>query len=347
MKRIDENQLAARVASLKERMAEIECNQQNEDVMGTLGKYVAPIGSAIKTGAGKAVNAVRNALGTTAGKVAAGGAIGAGALAAGQALMQPGQAAAPTGATSKTPAKSDPAVLKQQQDLIAKGAKIKADGIMGPATQAAIKQFGGTPPAPAPAPAPEPAPAPAPAPAPVVGNQTDANQSAAETNRLNAAGKPPVMTAADREDAEMGAAMRANQIQAGHNAVVASGQGDDSAGLDAAVAAQQAAAPAPAPAPMKGGYGSGANNPSVAAAPAAPVDTTDPLAPNNAQSIGAGKPGETAQAQAAAAAPTAKAPQAKPGETAQAQAAAAPVATESVGFRNDELNRILTLVHHR
>jgi len=39
--------------------------------------------------------------------------------------------------------KSDPAVLKQQQDLIAKGAKIKADGIMGPATQAAIKQFGG------------------------------------------------------------------------------------------------------------------------------------------------------------------------------------------------------------
>jgi peptidoglycan hydrolase-like protein with peptidoglycan-binding domain len=32
-------------------------------------------------------------------------------------------------------------VLKQQQELIAKGAKIKADGVMGPATQAAIKQF--------------------------------------------------------------------------------------------------------------------------------------------------------------------------------------------------------------
>ena len=61
-----------------------------------------------------------------------------------------------------TPAKPDPAVLKQQQELIAKGAKIKADGIMGPATQAAIKQFGGTPDQPqaqagqaAPAPAPE------------------------------------------------------------------------------------------------------------------------------------------------------------------------------------------------
>jgi len=39
----------------------------------------------------------------------------------------------------------DPAVQKQQQELIAKGAKIKADGIMGPLTQAAIKQFGSTP----------------------------------------------------------------------------------------------------------------------------------------------------------------------------------------------------------
>jgi hypothetical protein len=38
----------------------------------------------------------------------------------------------------------DPAVLKLQQDLIAKGAKIKADGIMGPATQAAQKAAGTT-----------------------------------------------------------------------------------------------------------------------------------------------------------------------------------------------------------
>jgi peptidoglycan hydrolase-like protein with peptidoglycan-binding domain len=48
-------------------------------------------------------------------------------------------------AAPKPAAKSDPAVLKQQQDLIAKGAKIKADGIMGPATQAAIKQFAAAP----------------------------------------------------------------------------------------------------------------------------------------------------------------------------------------------------------
>jgi peptidoglycan hydrolase-like protein with peptidoglycan-binding domain len=53
-------------------------------------------------------------------------------------------------ARPRVPAKSDPAVLKIQQDLIAKGAKIKADGVMGPATQAAQKQFGqGAKPAPA------------------------------------------------------------------------------------------------------------------------------------------------------------------------------------------------------
>jgi len=46
---------------------------------------------------------------------------------------------------TRTAAKSNPAVLKQQQELIAKGAKIKADGVMGPATQAAIKQFGTAP----------------------------------------------------------------------------------------------------------------------------------------------------------------------------------------------------------
>ena len=53
-------------------------------------------------------------------------------------------ASAPAGQAAKPriPAKSDPAVLKIQQDLIAKGAKIKADGVMGPATQAAMKQFG-------------------------------------------------------------------------------------------------------------------------------------------------------------------------------------------------------------
>jgi peptidoglycan hydrolase-like protein with peptidoglycan-binding domain len=49
-------------------------------------------------------------------------------------------AAAPT---APTPKGTDPKVLALQQQLIAKGAKIKADGIMGPATQTAMKQFPG------------------------------------------------------------------------------------------------------------------------------------------------------------------------------------------------------------
>ena len=58
------------------------------------------------------------------------------------AAAQPAQtAAAPT---APTPKGADPKVLALQQQLIAKGAKIKADGIMGPATQTAMKQFPGT-----------------------------------------------------------------------------------------------------------------------------------------------------------------------------------------------------------
>jgi hypothetical protein len=67
--------------------------------------------------------------------------------------FQPDATPAPAaGAATKPAAKpKDPAVLKLQQDLIAKGAKIQADGIMGPETQAAMKQFGGTTGAPDPA----------------------------------------------------------------------------------------------------------------------------------------------------------------------------------------------------
>lgn len=126
--RINESELLNKVARLKEKLAEHQ--QLSEVNWGALG-----------TGAMNAVrgagSAVTNALSTTGGKLAAGAALGAGALAAGQKLAG-GGAAAPAGTTT---AKSDPAVLKQQQDLIAKGAKIKADGIMGPATQAAMKQF--------------------------------------------------------------------------------------------------------------------------------------------------------------------------------------------------------------
>jgi peptidoglycan hydrolase-like protein with peptidoglycan-binding domain len=56
------------------------------------------------------------------------------------AAAQPTQTAAAT----PTPPGADPKVLALQKQLIAKGAKIAADGKMGPATQAAMKQFPGT-----------------------------------------------------------------------------------------------------------------------------------------------------------------------------------------------------------
>lgn len=51
----------------------------------------------------------------------------------------PPAAQAPQPKKTATP---DPKVLQLQKDLIAKGAQIKADGIMGPKTQAAQKEFG-------------------------------------------------------------------------------------------------------------------------------------------------------------------------------------------------------------
>ena len=70
------------------------------------------------------------------------------AASAGKAATKPA-----AGASQAKPAatKGDPAVFKLQQDLIAKGAKIQADGIMGPQTKAAQAQFGGQAASPTPA----------------------------------------------------------------------------------------------------------------------------------------------------------------------------------------------------
>ena len=184
MKKITESELKDRVNRLKEYMAVVENDQYaNEGAMNLISKYGGKAVDAVK-GAGSAIG---NALSTTGGKIAAGMGLGAAGLAAGQAMTKPGGAAAPTGAT--TGAKSDPAILKQQQDLIAKGAKIKADGIMGPATQAAMKQFGGQAAAPAAAPTGTTAPAApaaagqAPAPAGTTGQAPAAAQSTSSAAR--------------------------------------------------------------------------------------------------------------------------------------------------------------------
>ena len=52
------------------------------------------------------------------------------------------QTSTPSNTKKKVPATSDPAVLARQQELIAAGAKIKADGVMGKNTRDAEKQFG-------------------------------------------------------------------------------------------------------------------------------------------------------------------------------------------------------------
>ena len=169
---ITESELLQSVSRLKERIA-----------LEEQGGFFDKLGNWIGTAVGKPVAAVQQgyqAVKQAGSDLAAGAKQGyqqaTGAAPAAPAAPAQGQAAKP----AKPAAKSDPAVLKLQQDLIAKGAKIKADGIMGPQTQAAMKQFG-TDAAPAAAPA---APAPAAPAAPAIKNPyqgADAEKFAALT----------------------------------------------------------------------------------------------------------------------------------------------------------------------
>lgn len=111
---ITESELAARVSSLKEKMA----NEAWYNPM-TWGQS-----GGAQTGGGAAVgNPKIAAQGKKAG------------------ATQAGTAAASTTPVAKPAAQPDPNVKALQDKLIAAGAKIKADGIMGPATRAAQQQF--------------------------------------------------------------------------------------------------------------------------------------------------------------------------------------------------------------
>jgi hypothetical protein len=81
---------------------------------------------------------------------------------------------------------SDPKVEALQKQLIAAGAKITADGRMGPATRAAQKQFGG--------------------------NVTDANQSSAETARLARANTGAATAVANQSSAETARLARSGTV---------------------------------------------------------------------------------------------------------------------------------------
>jgi hypothetical protein len=394
MKKITESQLKDRVNRLKEYMAVVENEQVNEVNWGAIGTGAM---NAVK-GAGAAVG---NALKTTGGKVAAGLGLGAGGVVAGQALTKPAGGAAPAPAgTTKPAAKSDPAVMKQQQDLIAKGAKIKADGIMGPATQAAIAQFGGA----------------APAAEPTAGQELRTPAEIAASQDL--------LTANDGTGAN-GGTDQARNPNAGLTpddprwrgpkppapaTSAATGVGNPGEEAAAQAAATQPAnpmagvKPATAPAPYNAAKDSQAANVAPAAAPTAAAGTPPPAAaPAAAPTAGeamkatmaklgtpaAGASAEAmmanmqkampdpnamaAQQQARMAAMKAKTAAAKPAAPAAGTAPPAPAAPgtiagvnpndpflgnddnnweesiqrESSGFRNDELSRIISLVHHR
>lgn len=139
--KITESQLRDRIASLEAKIDEFTMPSASS-VGQTVGQVAgAPVAAANWVGqkVGQAVDAAKQGVQNFAQGVQQGY------------QQQTGgqqQAAATTG-TTKPVAKPDPNVLKLQQDLIAKGAKIKADGIMGPATKAAQAQFGGQAAAPA------------------------------------------------------------------------------------------------------------------------------------------------------------------------------------------------------
>ena len=149
-KMINETELRNRVNGLREYLAIVE--QQNEDAQA-VGQAIGNIAGTVGNYGKQAVNAVGNAAGAVGSAVsnAANTAVQgvknfAGGVAQGAQQAYAGTPAGGAGASPAKPAaKSDPAVMKIQQDLIAKGAKIKADGIMGPATQAAQKQFAAAP----------------------------------------------------------------------------------------------------------------------------------------------------------------------------------------------------------
>jgi len=310
----------------------VEAKEQSVDeagIMNALGQLGGAVGGTVANG----VNAVGNAVGgaydaakqgvtgavDAAGKAIAGAvdplvqgakqgyanATGTPAPTQTAAKPQAGQSASPKPA-AKPAAKSDPAVLKLQQDLIAKGAKIKADGIMGPATQAAQKQFGGQAASPAPAAAPV-ATGPGNAPAPAATNA--ASLKAAQDQ---AAGNAPAAT----------------------NATADTTQGPANLGT----AGTQATA---------GGYAPAATTPdnSNVASDDIPFDPTwgGTVAPKDTRSTAekilpnflGGK-----------AAPTAANKNATWNNAQQAAVSNKPAAVgESAGY--DELQRIVSLVHHR
>jgi hypothetical protein len=242
----------------------------------------------------------------------------------------PAAPAKPTGTQATKPAapvaaKPDPNVKALQDKLIAAGAKIKADGIMGPATRAAQAQF------------------------PNVTTQTDAEKAAAS-------GQDAVPAVPAQSPEQLAAAQTANGVDpaTGQNVSIKNPDGSTTNPETGEVtpAANAATPPPPAPAPA----------PAAAAAPAPGMtaqgddegNTTITRPDGSTMVVGAdGKqimPGSNPNLpQNKGVVNTVKNAVKGTGDFQKPtgfQPAPAPVA-ESVGFQNDELSRIVSLVHHR
>jgi hypothetical protein len=255
-------------------------------------------------------------------------------------------------------AKFDPNVQALQDKLKKAGAKnttgrnigqpLTADGFMGPNTQAAMKAY------------------------PTVTTQTDAEKAAAggpgggmvaTPADVAAAAQPaPQMTAADQDDADMGAAMAAN-AQAAKETEIGANQDAEDAAMGAAMTANAAAAAAPAPAapaapaawtptPEQAKWLGGADQqdpyilsrmPGVKPPVTHFKDPADQAKAKQMKFPAAPAPAAPAAAAPAPAAPTN--PFASAGRTPAAPAAApAPVAEASVSYRDDQaLARIVDL----
>jgi hypothetical protein len=145
----DEEMLARQQAAPQAASPAMTAADQDDADMGAAMRANAAGGNSTSAATGVGIPGEEAAAQAAADKAMAPGAqddvTGVDAAVAANAAKPAGGAAASPAAPAKPKATPDPKVMAMQQELIKKGAKIKADGIMGPATQTAMRTYGSTP----------------------------------------------------------------------------------------------------------------------------------------------------------------------------------------------------------